>query len=121
MPFLEQPVHEIVTRDDRHAGEPRFVDREAVGFVVARVAKDVGDAEPIPDATLGGQQMDPRAEAFERDVLRADDYRVIGLVEVFHGVDQGLDVLLDGDAADVDSHLVLRREAERDLESVVIN
>jgi hypothetical protein len=65
--------------------------------------------------------VDPRAKAFERHVLGPDDHGVPRFVEVLHGVDQGLDVLLDGDAADVDSHLVLRREAERDLESVVIN
>ncbi len=38
----------------------------------------------------------------------ADDHGVPELVEVFYtSVDQGLDVFLDGNAADVDHHLVL--------------
>ena len=52
VPFFKLTVHEVIARDHRYAGQPGFVDREAVGFVVARVAKDVGDAEPIADAAL---------------------------------------------------------------------
>ncbi len=92
-----------------------------MGFVVARMAEHVGDAEPVTDATLSGQQVDSRAEAFERDVLRAYDHGVPGLVEVVGGVDQGLDVLLDGDAADVDDDFVFGCEAERRFEFVAID
>ena len=73
----------------------RLVDGKTVGFVVARVAEDVGDAEPIAelfvDEALGWKHVNPQANAFERDVLRADDYGVPGLIEVFYcycGVDQ---------------------------------
>lgn len=87
MTLFELAVDEVVAGHDRHAGEPGFVDREAVGFVVAGVAEDVGDAEPIADPALGWQQVDPRAEAFKRHILRADDHGVPGLVEVLDGVD----------------------------------
>ncbi len=65
--------------------------------------------------------MDPLVEAFERDLLRSDDYGVPALVEVVGSVDRGLDFPLDGDAADVNSHLALRREAERGSEFVAID
>ncbi len=45
---------------------------------------------------------------------RADDHGVPRLVEVFYmSVDQGLDVFLDGNAADVDHHLVLGSHGDR--------
>jgi hypothetical protein len=62
MSLFEESVYKVVARHDWYAGEPRLVDREAVRFVVARVAEDVGDAEPVADAALGGQQMDLRAD-----------------------------------------------------------
>lgn len=85
------------------------------------MAEDVGDAEPIPDATVGRQQMAPQVEAFERHVLGPDDHGVPGLIQVLDGVDQCLDVLLDGDAADVDHHLVLGCQAKRRLQLVAID
>ncbi len=121
MQLLEQPIDEIVARHHGHAGKPRLVDREAVGFVVARMAKNVGNSKPVADAALGRQQVDPWAKAFKRNVLRADDDRVPGLIEVFHGVNQRLDVLLDGDATDVDQHLVLGSQAERRPQLVAID
>jgi hypothetical protein len=38
------------------------------------VAENSGNAEPIADAALGGEQVDPRAEAFEWHVLGPDDH-----------------------------------------------
>ncbi len=88
MPLLELAVHEVIARDDWYPGKPSFVGREAVRFVVARVAEDVGDAEPVADTALGWQQVDSRAKAFERHVLGANDHGVPRLVEVFYsGVD----------------------------------
>jgi hypothetical protein len=43
------------------------------------------------------------------------------LVAMSHGVDQGLDVLLDRDAADVDDHFVLGSQAQRRSEFVAID
>ncbi len=55
MPLLEQPLFEVIAQHDRHASRPLLVDRDTIGFVVARVAEDIGDAEPVADAALGGE------------------------------------------------------------------
>ncbi len=65
--------------------------------------------------------MDSRADVFERDALRSNDHGVPGVVEVLDGVDQGLDVILDGDPADVDDHLVLGRLAQHGSGFVAID
>jgi hypothetical protein len=44
MPIIEKPIDEIGEQVDGRTGEPSFVDREAVEFVVARVAEDVDNA-----------------------------------------------------------------------------
>ncbi len=77
--------------------------------------------EPIADATLGGQQVDSWSDSFERYVLGTDDHGVPGLVEVVRGIDQGLDICLNGDAADVDHDFMFGSQTERGSQIVAID
>ncbi len=95
MTLLELAVYEVVARDDWDADEPGFADRGAVRFAVARMAEGVDNAEAIADPAWGRQQLVRRTEAFERHVLRTDNYGKPRFVEAFDGFDPSQDVLLD--------------------------
>jgi hypothetical protein len=88
---------------------------------VFKVAYNFGDAKPISDAAPGGQQVNPRADAFGRHVLRVDVQGVPEFVEVLHMVNQGLEIFLDGDATDVDDEFALGRQGQRSSEFVAID
>jgi hypothetical protein len=92
-----------------------------VGFVIARVEKHVSDAEPVADAALGWPEVDARADTLQRDIPEPDDHGVSGLVEVVRDIDQGLEVLLDGDAADVDHDFMFGSQTERGSQIVAID
>ena len=112
VPLLEQPVDEIIARHDRDAGEPRFVDREAVGVVVTGMTQHIGDREPISDSPLGRKDVNAVSHALEGHVLRADDHGVPGFVEEWHRIDERLDILFARNASNEEGDLGIEWQTE---------